>query len=107
MATLSITPSSGNITAVVTTCKVSVADAASNDASEYDVEAVPTEPELRYYFTLSKAGQDTLRSHVFSTDADGSHVWNSVTFPAAGTWTLAIKDASDDSTVTSTSVSVS
>lgn len=106
MATLTIAPTSGNITHVTSACRVSVASAANNDEAAYDVNDVPTEPELRYYFLASLAGQDDLKSHEFSTNPDGSAVWNGVIFPAAGTWTLYIKDASDDSTVTSTSVTV-
>lgn len=106
MASLSIAPASGSITAVVSACVVSVTAADSNDESAYDDEEVPTEPEIRYYFTLSATGEDTLRSHEFSTNADGEATWINVIFPAAGSWTLALKLVEDDSTVTSTAVTV-
>lgn len=107
MATVSIVPASGSIVHVGSFCKVSCADVASNDEGAYDANARPTEPELRYYFKIAKSGQDSLKSHVFSTNSDGTAEWNNVLIPVAGTWTLTINDNSDDSVVATASVVVS
>lgn len=63
--------------------------------------------ERRYYLKATLAGQDPLRSHVFSPSQDGKHTWDDVMFPAAGSWTLAMHDVLDDSVVHSESVTVS
>lgn len=106
-AAVTIYPASGSITAAMTVCRITASGADLNDASEYDEDATPSEPELRYYFQASKTGTDPLVSHVFAPSPAGAHEWNSVIFPVAGSWTLTLKDASDDSTVATTSVTVS
>jgi len=88
-------------------CVVSVEEADNNDASAYDDEVYPTEPEVRYYLTAELGGDELLRSHVFSTNADGTHEWINVLFPEAGSWSVVLRDASDDSSVASASVTVS
>jgi hypothetical protein len=107
VAAVTITPASGSITAAMTVCKINATSTDANDASAYNASAVPTEPELRYYFEASKSGTDSLVSHVFAPSADGDHEWDSVIFPEAGAWTLDLKDASDDSVVATTAVTVS
>lgn len=62
--------------------------------------------ERRYYLVASLAGQDSLRSHVFSPSFDGKHTWDDVMFPAAGEWTVDLKDVSDDSTVATLALTV-
>jgi hypothetical protein len=94
------------ITAKVTACHFTVSGLPTNDAAEYDENEIPTEPAVAYYFQASLAGQEDLKSHVFTPSADGDHEWDGVIFPAAGTWTLEVLDVSDDSTADSTSVVV-
>jgi hypothetical protein len=106
-AALAISPTSGNITAKLTACNISCSDEPNNDDGNYDADSYPTEPQIVYHFKLSTSGQDDLVSNPFSTNPDGAAEWPSVLFPAAGTWTLALIDESDDSTITSTSVTVS
>lgn len=107
MAAVSITPASGSITAASTVCKINATAVDSNDATAYDANLDPSEPELRYYFELSKSGTDSLISHTFSSSSDGLHQWDNVIFPVAGSWTLTLRDASDDSSVASAGVTVS
>lgn len=108
MASLSITPASGSITATVSVCRIDVAAADQNDLTAFDADLYPTSPELRYYVLAdAPAGTDDLKSHAFSPDETGAHSWNGVVFPAAGNWTLRLRDASDDSDVATAAITVS
>lgn len=78
-----------------------------SDENAYDVDLYPTSPEIRYYLAFEKAGADTGKSQVFSPAADGTFEFNSYIFPAAGTWTVHLRKASDDSSVANLVVTVS
>lgn len=106
MATVTTTPASGSITAKVTAVRVTCATVPSNDTSEYDIEDVPTEPELNYYFRFRLAGFDDLVSPVWSTNVGGTAEWNDVILPGAGSWALTVRDASDDSQVATATITV-
>lgn len=106
MASVAVTPTSGNITAVVTAVRVTCADVPNNTDTGYDPDNYPASPQVTYYFEFSKAGEDSLRSPVFSTNPDGSAEWNDVLIPAAGTWSLDVRKTSDDSSVANASVVV-
>lgn len=107
MASITVTPASGSIMAAKTVVRVNVSGADVNDTSTYDSDDYPANPEMRYYLTFEKSGADTGRSYVFNVSADGDHVFNNYIFPAAGTWTVRLNDASDDSSVATASVVVS
>lgn len=108
MASLSITPASGSITAKSSACRIDVDAATQNDLTAFDADLYPTSPEVRYYILAdAPAGTDDLKSHEFSPDEDGKHSWNGVIFPAAGSWTLRLRNASDDSDVATAAVTVS
>ena len=107
MATLAVVPASGSVVSVQSAVRVTVSGADVNDTTTYDTTKYPTETPFVYYFRLAQAGQDNLESHRFSVSADGDAWWDNVILPAAGTWTLSLRDASDDSEVVSTSVVVS
>lgn len=92
-----VTPASGSITHVLTVVNITATGAAENTAVGYDATAYPTEPALNRYFKCVLAGQPTLKSPVFNTNAAGVAEWNSVLFPAAGSWTVTLNFASDDS----------
>lgn len=92
---VSVTPSSG--VARSTVCRVDVTGLANVDTAAYSADADPSEPEIRYYFQATAAGQTTLTSHQFSPSQDGKHTWYTVVLPAAGTWTFAVKKVSDNS----------
>lgn len=62
--------------------------------------------ERRYYIKAVKAGQDTLRSHVFGPSSDGKHEWDGVMFPAAGVWTVTLNDVSNDSVIATLALTV-
>lgn len=63
--------------------------------------------EKRYYVLVdAPGGVDDGRSHVFQTSSDGKHTWDDYIFPAAGTYTLRLRDMLDDSDVATASVVV-
>ena len=88
-------------------CRVNVTGAPVNDASAYDANLYPTEPEIRYYLAFEKAGSDTGKSQIFSPAADGTFEFNSYIFPDAGSWTIHLRKESDDSSVANQAVTVS
>lgn len=86
-------------------CKVSVSGAKSaRDPNK-------TGGEFRYYIEAERpSGSDiakNLKSHVFDVSHAGLHEWLSVIFDEAGTWSLKLRDASNDSQVASQSLVVS
>ena len=93
--------------AITSACRVNVTDAPVNDSAAYDANLYPTEPEIRYYLAFEKAGADTGKSQVFSPAADGSFEFNSYIFPEAGSWTVHLRKASDDSSSANLAVTVS
>lgn len=97
MASLSITPASGSITARESVCRIDVADAETNRADH---------SEFRYYLIATKTGSDSLKSHEFNVNG-GAHQWNNLIFEDAGSWTMRLRDASDDSDVATLAVTVS
>jgi hypothetical protein len=96
--TLSITPASGSITATVDACKVSVAGASANDATAYDANATPTEPEKRYRIFDVLGGADVAHSHEFNVNG-GAHVWDNFVFETAGSHTLELRDLTNSNAV--------
>lgn len=101
MATLAITPASGSITAKLTTCRIDITDAADNRAPDN------TGGDYKYYLLIdAPAGTDDGRSYYFNVSADGAHTFNNYVFPAAGSYTVRLRDAADDSDVTTLSVTV-
>jgi|ERR1041385_3641090 hypothetical protein len=106
-AGIAISPTSGHITAKLTACNITCVDEPSNDSGAFSASTYPTEPEIVYRFRLRKSGSDDLLSNPFSTNPSGTAEWNSVIFPAAGTWTLTLRDTSDDSQIASADVVVS
>jgi len=101
MATLTIVPASGSITAKLTACRIEVADAADNRAPD-DTGGV-----YAYYLLIdSPAGVDDGKSYGFNVSADGDHTFNNYVFPAAGSYTVRLRDAVGDSDVATLSVTV-
>lgn len=103
--TISATPSSPRAT--IDFCRINVEGADQNDISGYDTDEYPTSPELRYYLTFEEGGDEWGRSYVFGVNEDGDHEFNNYIFPHAGSWTVRLSDASDDSSVQTQSVTVS
>ncbi len=96
-AALAITPASGSITAKTTATKVNVTGGSANTAA-----GVPIYSRIRARLT----GYDDLVSHQFGVSSDGKHEWDNVIFPAAGTWTVTLRDTADDSQLATMSVVV-
>jgi hypothetical protein len=107
-AALSITPASGSITAAETACKIDVTGADVNDLTAYDSQLYPTSPEIKYYLLIdAPAGTDDGRSYVFGVDSSGGHQFNNYIFPAAGSYTVRLRKAADDSDAATLAVTVS
>lgn len=105
--TVASSPASGSIESLVTACTLSIAGATSNTVTGYDNTHYPASPEITYYLSVEKSGEDDLRSPVFAVSADGEFAWYDVIFPASGTWTLHARKVSDDSSVANTSLVIS
>lgn len=111
-AAITIVPASGDIIAVVTACRISVADVPSNDPATYDAEDIPTMAPKTYRLVASKAGIDSLVSHEFTPSSEpgiapeGAHVWDNVIFPDDGSWTVDLVDQADDSVDATLAVTV-
>jgi hypothetical protein len=105
MTTLAIVPASGAITATKTVCRVTVASAPTNDSAAFDPTKYPTEPAIVYYIDFTLGGVVYGKSYLFTPNG-GAHVFNNYIFPAAGAWTVAIKKASDNSSVATLAVTV-
>lgn len=103
---LAIVPASGSIDATKTACRIDVTDADQNDDSAFDDDFYPASPEFRYYILGDAPSGDDLKSHVFGVSEDGGHSWNNVIFPVAGSWTLRLKDDSNDQDVATLAVTV-
>lgn len=101
MATITITPASGSITAAKTVCRIDVTAAPDNRAPNN------TGGAFEYKLVASQTGQDDLVSVIFNASADHGYTWNNLIFPAAGTWSLDLIDTSDDSVDGTLSVVVS
>jgi hypothetical protein len=93
--------------AKVSACKVTVTATDENTITGYDPAKYPSSPEMRYYLAFLLGGVEHGRSYVFSTNSDGEHEFNSFIFEAAGSWTIKLADASDDSQVATQAVTVS
>jgi hypothetical protein len=107
MATITLTPASGSITAKKTVVRVDVAGADTNDTTTYNALHVPTEDAFGYYLLFdAPAGTDDKKSYKFNVGADGKHVFNNFVFDAAGTWTVRFRNAATDGDVATASVVV-
>ncbi len=79
-------------------------DAPANTATGYDTDEYPASPQVTYYISIEKTGEDSLVSEVFSTNYDESHTWSSVIIPAAGAWTAHLRNAETDASAANTTV---
>lgn len=91
------------VTAKVTAVHISSTDLPANTSVGYDTANYPASPAVNYYFSAELAGQDTARSQVFAPNG-GKGEWQGWTPPAAGTWAIHARKASDDSSVANTTL---
>jgi len=103
---IAIVPASGSVHAKISACRVTVSGASDTDSSEYDDEAIPAEPELRYRLVATKSGQQDLVSHEFAVSQDGHHIWDNIIFPATGAWSIGLINQDDDSSAATLAVTV-
>lgn len=106
MATLTLVPASGSITATRTAVRVTVAGADQNDLAAFDEDETPSSPEIRYYLLFENPAGDDGRSYEFGVNADGEHEFNSYIFPNDGSWTVRFRTSDDDNDVATSSVTV-
>jgi|SRR6185503_10272688 len=99
-ASITVTPASP--VAVAEACRVDVADNETNTGAS-DTDNYPVQDELRCYLAFIKGGVEYGRSYVFS---GVTHSFNNYIFPSAGSWTVKLFDASDDSELASQAVTV-
>lgn len=87
--------------------RFNVTGAGLNDATAYDAEEYPTEPERRYRleFVAPAGGQDRL-SYEFAPAVGGTHEVNSVVLDYVGTWTVNLIETTDSDTVVATTTVV-
>ena len=105
-AAVAITPASGSITAKSSACRIDISGAAGNTLTGYDPAQYPSSPERRYYITTEESGTEYGRSHVFAPNG-GAHQWMNYIFPHAGSWTVHLRNVSDDSSEADVAVTVS
>lgn len=104
MAAIAVSPTSG--TAVKTVFNVNVTATAANTSVGYNASNYPASPQVTYRVRCRATGQPDLFSEFFSTGGDQAHTWPSVIFPAAGSWTVTLRDSADNQIAT-TSVVIS
>jgi hypothetical protein len=100
-AALAITPTSGNITAAKSACRIDVTGAETNRAPD------ETGGPYEYLIKASCTGVDDLVSYVFNVSSDGKHSFQDLLFPVAGSWTVDLIDTDGDSVVATLAVTVS
>lgn len=98
-------------------CSIAVSGVDQNTTTGYDGTVpsaspgsptqYPASPEVRYYLTFELASVERGRSYVFAPSADGDHVFDNYVFPEAGSWTIRLSNAGDDSSVATQAVTVS
>ena len=99
-ASITVTPASP--AATKDACRVDVADNELNTGAS-DPDNYPVQDELRCYLAFIKGGVEYGRSYVFS---GVTHSFPNYVFPSAGSWTVKLFDASDDSELASHAVTV-
>lgn len=103
--TVTVTPAAP--LAVESVCKFDIAGLSLNDATTFNATKSPSMDEIRYYITFEKGGAELGRSPVFACNHDGEWQFNNYVFPSAGSWSVKVKKASDNSTVKTQAVTVS
>lgn len=84
-----------------------ISGATGNDESAFDADKYPTSPEVRYYVAYEKGGTEYGRSQIFGVTPVGDFQIYDYIFPDTGTWTVNLRDASDDSSVATDTVVLS
>ena len=103
MATVTTRYGGTTVKAKVTAVHISSTGLAPNTATGYNATHYPASPEVTYYFSAEKTGQDSGRSQVFASNG-GKGYWEGWVPPAAGTWTIHVRKVADDSSVANTTL---
>ncbi len=88
-------------------CRINLTGLTLNDATAYDATLYPSEPEVRYYITFEVGGATVGKSQVFAAGPDGKFEFNNYIFPSAGSYTVRVSKAADDSSAATQAVTVS
>ncbi len=108
MVAIAVTPASGSITAKKTVCRINVTGASANDTTAYDNTKYPSEPAITYYLLMdAPAGTDDKKSQLFTPAVGGTFEFNNFIFDTAGSWTIRLRKASNDSDAATLAVTVS
>lgn len=99
-AAITVTPASP--VAVTDACRVDVADNEVNTGASEEGQ-YPVQDELRCYLAFIKGGVEYGRSYVFSGE---THSFNNYHFQSAGSWTVKLANAADDSELATQAVTV-
>jgi hypothetical protein len=89
---------SGTIVKALTAVHIEVTGDAANQSNGTE--------NRRYILVDAPVGVDDARSHVFQVSSDGKHTWNDYIFPAAGSYTLRLRNMADDTDVATAVVTV-
>lgn len=93
--TITPTPASGSITATKDVVTFSISGADPNDEGNFDADAYPTSPELRYQMYMTVGGEVVGKTQVFGVTPDGAFQFNGYIFPVAGTYTVQLYDVTN------------
>lgn len=66
----------------------------------------PTQPAVVCYLTFELDGAIRGKSQTFTVGTDGKHEFDNYVFPEAGSWTVRLNDAADDSSLKTLAVTV-
>lgn len=102
MAAVSIFPASGDITAGLDACRITVTEAEVNNDDG-------TQKRYRIRFTPPAEAATLIGSgysHLFNVSADGEHVYNGFIFPLAGSWTVRLYDEEEEEDAATLAVTV-
>jgi|SRR6185295_15861582 len=103
---ITATPSSG--AATKTAFRIAVTGLDDTNFASYNASNIPTEPAFTYYMQFSEGGLIKGRSHVFTPgQLTGTHLWDNVILPDAGTYTFSVHLASSGATLASVGVTAS
>lgn len=113
---ISITPVPTSPRATVDFTRVTVAGADQNTLTGYSGTEVstmpgtpvqyPASPEVRCYLTFELDSVERGRSYVFAVSDLGDHEFNNYLFPEAGSWTIHLRNAADDTSLANQAVTV-
>ena len=102
---IELTPSVASPRAKIDAVRVDITGVETNTGAS-DTDEYPVQEELRCYLGFEVGGEEFGRSYVFSVGQDGTHEFNNFIFPEAGSWSMVLRSAADDSSLKSQAITV-